>query len=80
MLPTLNESSVGAELGDVRLSGGCSGELQVYSNPLNSEGWYSVCATGSRFDNRESRVVCRQLGCPVNGASSTTRYSYSSCQ
>lgn len=39
MQSTLNESSIGTkpELGDIRLSDGCSGELEVYSNPLNSE-------------------------------------------
>ena len=72
MQSTLNMT----ELGDVRLSDGCAGELEIYSNPLNSEGWYRVCAASSGFSNRESQVVCKQLGCPVDGASSTfTRYA-----
>ena len=71
-----NESSIGAEpeLGDIRLSDGCSGELEVYSNPLNIEGWYSVCAANSGFLERESQVVCKQLGCPMDGATQTYRY------
>ena len=72
MQSTLNET----ELGDVRLSDGCTGELEIYSNPLNAEGWYRVCAASSGFSDRASQVVCKQLGCPVNGASSTfTRYT-----
>ena len=64
------------ELGDVRLSDGCTGGLETYSNPRDSEGWYRVCAASSGFSDRESQVVCKQLGCPVNGASSTfTRYN-----
>ena len=76
MASTLNQSSVGSEpdIGDVRLSDGCSGELEVYSNPLNREGWYSVCATTSGFQDTETQVVCKQLGCPVNGATYTYRY------
>ena len=71
-----NESSIGAEpdLGDIRLSNGCSGELEVYSNPLNIEGWYSVCAANSGFLERESQVVCKQLGCLVDGATQAYRY------
>ena len=78
MQSTLNESSVSAEpdLGDIRLSDGCSGELEVYSNPLNSEGWYSVCADSSGFLESASRVVCKQLGCPVDGATQTFRYTH----
>ena len=83
---TLNGSSIGAkpELGDIRLSDGCSGELEVYSNPLNREGWYSVCAASTGFYNSESQLVCKQLGCPVDGANSKFRYAemnsiYSSC-
>ena len=72
MQSTLNE----IELGDIRLSDGCTGELEIYSNPLNSEEWYRVCAASSGFSDGESQVVCKQLGCPVNGASSTfTRYT-----
>ena len=86
MQSTLNESSIGTEpeLGDIRLSDGCSGELEVYSNLLNSGGWYSVCAASTGFYNSVSRLVCKQLGCPVAGASSKFRYTemnsiYSSC-
>ena len=67
MQSTLNKP----EVGDVRLSDGCTGELETYSNPRNSEGWYRVCAASSGFSDEESQVVCKQLGCPVNGASST---------
>ena len=72
MQSTLNKP----ELGDIRLSDGCTGKLETYSNPLNSEGWYRVCAASSGFSDRESQVVCKQLDCPVAGASSTfTRYT-----
>ena len=62
-------------IGDVRLFAGCSGELQVYEDLHNGEGWYSVCESG--FSDADSQVVCRDLGCPVNGATSTMRYRYS---
>lgn len=68
--PGSNRFSQG-DIGDIQLSNGCSGELQVYQNLQNGEGWYSVC--GSNFSDANSEVVCRNLGCSVDGATSTMR-------
>ena len=58
------------DVGDIRLSGSCSGNLQVYSNDLiYGERWYQVCDRG--MNDTEAKVICRQLGCPTTYATRT---------
>ena len=59
--------------GDLQLSNGCSGELLMYESLKSGQGYglYTVCE--SNFSDANSKVVCRSLGCSIDGATSTMR-------
>ena len=53
----------------IRLTGGCSGNLEFFSTNFVPGDW--VQALDSEFGVNEARVVCRQLGCPTDTATRT---------
>ena len=53
----------------IRLSGGCSGNLEFFSTFHIPASW--VQAIDSDFGVNEARVVCRQLGCPTGTVTRT---------
>ena len=53
----------------IRLSGGCSGNLEFLSTNRVPATW--VHAIDSDFGVNEARVVCRQLGCPTDNVTRT---------
>ena len=51
-----------ADCTEIQLTEGCSGILEVLS-----ENHGHVTATDRDFGDNEAQVVCRQLGCPLEG-------------
>lgn len=51
-----------ADCTEIRLSGGCSGVLEVLTTNFGFG-----TATDRNFGDNEAMVVCRQLGCPLEG-------------
>ena len=43
----------------------------MYESLQSGQGWYSICE--SSFSDANSKVVCRNLGCSIDGATSTMR-------
>lgn len=62
-----------AGIGDVRLSGSCRGEVQIYVTGLvTGTTFHSIC--DRNFGDEEAQVACRQVGCnPVGAVRGTGR-------